>query len=95
MLELSRRGIRPGSDFSVVGYDDVIEAALWNPPLTTVSVQRHAMGVAAAQLLTELIEAQSLSPRRVIFEPSLTVRASCGPPRDGSAPQALARAASS
>jgi LacI family transcriptional regulator len=80
MLELSRRGLRPGPDFSIVGYDDVIEASLWNPPLTTVSVQRHAMGVAAAQLLTELIETQSLAPRRVIFEPSLTVRGSSGPP---------------
>ncbi len=93
MLELSRRGIRPGPDFGVVGYDDVIEAALWNPPLTTISVQRHAMGIAAAQLLTELIEAQSLSPRRVIFEPSLTIRASSGVLRSGSAPQAaIARA---
>ncbi len=95
MLELSRRGIRPGTDFSVVGYDDVIEAALWNPQLTTVSVQRHAMGIAAAQLLTELIETKSLSPRRVIFEPSLTVRASSGPPRTGATPQALIRAVTS
>lgn len=80
MLELSRRGIRPGVDFSVVGYDDVIEAALWNPPLTTISVQRHEMGVAAARLLTELIEIKSTSPRRILFEPSLMVRSSSGPP---------------
>ena len=80
MLELSRRGIAVGRDFSVVGFDDVIEAALWNPPLTSVSVQRHTMGVTAARLLTELIETESLSPRRVIFEPSLVVRASSGPP---------------
>jgi LacI family transcriptional regulator len=79
MLELSRRGIAVGHDFSVVGFDDVIEAALWNPPLTTIAVQRHTMGVTAANLLMELIETESLSPRRVIFEPSLVIRASSGP----------------
>jgi LacI family transcriptional regulator len=80
MLELSRQGMTPGRDFSVVGFDDVIEAGLWQPPLTTVAVQRHAMGVAAAHLLAELIETGSLLPRRIVFEPSLTVRSSCGPP---------------
>jgi LacI family transcriptional regulator len=81
MLELTRRGLRPGRDFAVVGYDDVIEAALWQPPLTTVAVPRQAMGIAAARLLAELIEVgPAAPPRRIIFEPTLMVRASCGSP---------------
>jgi len=64
MLELSRRGLRPGADISVVGHDDVIEAALWHPPLTTVAVQRHAMGVAAASLLTDLRKSDDLGAAR-------------------------------
>jgi LacI family transcriptional regulator len=81
MLELTRRGLRAGHDFALVGYDDVIEAALWQPPLTTMAVPRQAMGVAAARLLAELIELRAAAPpRRVIFEPTLMVRASCGAP---------------
>jgi LacI family transcriptional regulator len=92
LLELSRRGLVAGRDFAVVGHDDVIEAALWNPPLTTVTVQRDAMGVAAANLLNDPIEAGSILPRRVIFEPTLTIRGTCGARAMPAAPRAPERA---
>lgn len=93
LMELSRRGLKAGADFSVVGYDDVIEAALWHPALTTVSVPRQAIGVAAAQLLAEHVEKPSLRPRSVIFEPQLIVRESSCPPsaRQSSAEASRAR----
>ena len=97
LMELSRRGLRAGTDFSVVGYDDVIEASLWHPALTTVFVPRQAIGVAAAELLAEHVENPSLHPRKVIFEPKLIVRASSCPPsmRDSSAEGLQARGAGS
>jgi LacI family transcriptional regulator len=78
MLELMRRGIRPGRDFAVTGFDDVAEAALWMPPLTTVGVDRNAIGEAAARLLLERIDNRDTSPRRKIVEPKLIIRESCG-----------------
>ena len=41
---LSTRGIRPGLDVAVVGFDDIDEAEHNAPPLTTVSADTRAMG---------------------------------------------------
>jgi LacI family transcriptional regulator len=78
MLGLMRRGIRPGQDFAVTGFDDVSEAALWMPPLTTVGVDRHAIGEVAATLLLERIAHPDAPARRKIVAPKLIVRESCG-----------------
>lgn len=79
MLGLQARGRRPGLDFAVVGFDDVAEAALWQPALTTVAAAPRHIGAAAAGLLLDRIAAPSAPPRRVILRPLLVVRASCGP----------------
>ena len=52
---LRTRRQEPGVDFSVVGYDDVIEARTAVPSLTTVSVNPQRMGQQAAQLLLRQI----------------------------------------
>ena len=43
LSELDRLGLRAGRDLSVVGYDDIAEAARANPPLTTMAInpKRH------------------------------------------------------
>jgi LacI family transcriptional regulator len=78
MLGLMRRGLRPGDKFGVTGFDDVSEAGLWMPPLTTVGVDRHAIGEAAATLLLERIANIDAPARRKIVEPKLIIRESCG-----------------
>lgn len=79
MLGLRQRGIEPGRDFAVVGYDDLAEAALWTPALTTVRIDTAALGTAAAELLLTRIEAPDGPARRVITEAELVVRASSCP----------------
>ena len=37
MLGLNSRGIRPGGDFAVTGFDDISEASVAVPPLTTLT----------------------------------------------------------
>ncbi len=44
MHGLQRVGLTPGEDISVIGCDDVSDAALWVPPLTTINNQHIEMG---------------------------------------------------
>ena len=81
MLGLRQLGQEPGRDFAVVGCDDLVEAELWTPALTTIAVDTIGMGEAAARLLVERSADFSLPRRQVILEPKLVVRASSGPLR--------------
>jgi LacI family transcriptional regulator len=79
MLGLFDRGLRPGPDFAVVGTDDVAEAALWRPALTTVAVRPEALGEAAARRLLERLAGAPVAAGRSLLEPRLVVRDSSGP----------------
>ena len=78
MLGLRTASCVPGRDFAVVGFDDIDEAALWRPALTTVSIAPRQIGVEAARLLLERIADPDGEPQRVILPPELMVRESCG-----------------
>jgi LacI family transcriptional regulator len=78
MLGLSAHGLEAGKDFAVVGFDDVLEASLWEPSLTTVQVQQDNIGQAAAELLLSRMAQPSRVPTRIVSEPSLVIRKTCG-----------------
>lgn len=75
---LAALGRKVGADFAVVGFDDIAEAALWSPPLTTIAITPRKIGEEAAHLLIRRIADPSGHPERVIFAPRLVVRESCG-----------------
>lgn len=79
MLGLRQLGVEPGRECSVIGFDDVNEAALWLPPLTTVAVDVDAIGRTAGRLVQARIADPGRPVERVALEPRLIVRASCGP----------------
>jgi LacI family transcriptional regulator len=79
MHGLQRLGLQPGADVSVVGCDDVSDAALWVPPLTTVHNQHIEMGRLAAEMMMRRISDPGLPPRRITLEPRLIVRETSGP----------------
>ena len=54
-LGLIRIGLAPGKDMSVVGFDDVEDAAVATPPLTTMSVQPHLLGRKLGKALLDRI----------------------------------------
>jgi LacI family transcriptional regulator len=83
MLGLQAAGLVPGEDFSVVGFDDIEEAALWRPALTTVAIAPRQIGAVAANLLLERIADPDGSPRQAILPPALVVRDSSARPREG------------
>lgn len=78
MLGLEARGLRAGRDIAVTGFDDVPEAALSRPALTTVSTSPHQIGQEAARLLLRRIADPKGAPERVILPSRLVVRESCG-----------------
>ncbi|WP_114238735.1 LacI family DNA-binding transcriptional regulator [Dyella sp. C9] len=80
MLALNQRGLQPGRDVAITGFDDVAEAAMSTPTLTTLSTAPRARGRQAAELiLARLREPQSES-RAVIAPVELVVRESSCPP---------------
>lgn len=76
MLGLRSLGVEPGVDCSVIGVDDVTEAALWQPGLTTISVRRENIGRAAGQLLIARLSDQTRPFERITIKPELVVRSS-------------------
>jgi len=76
MLGLHQLGLEPGRDCSVVGVDDVAEAAFWYPALTTVATDREKMGQEAARLLISRIAALDRPVERIVLKPVLTIRQS-------------------
>jgi LacI family transcriptional regulator len=79
MHGLQRAGLTPGLDMSVVGCDDVGDAALWVPPLTTIHNQHIEMGRLAAEMIMRRINDPDHPPRRITLEPRLVVRESTAP----------------
>ncbi len=55
MLGLVRRGRRPGTDFALTGFDDIPEAAVSMPPLTTLGADPRARGRQAAAMVLERV----------------------------------------
>ncbi len=77
---LRARRLEPGSEFSVVGFDDVIEARTAVPALTTVAINPQRMGQQAAQLLFKQINAGRAEPEVVRTAARLVVRDSTAAP---------------
>lgn len=84
LRSLSEVGRSVPDDISVVGFDDIPEAAYLIPPLTTVRQDFDAVGRRAIQILRSALDdndvADGAVPERLI-EPELVVRASTGSPR--------------
>ena len=75
---LLARGLTPGRDVAVVGFDDIAEASDNWPPLTTVSGDTRGLGERCAQSLVALINREDAAGLSFIGETRLIVRDSCG-----------------
>ena len=80
---LAEAGVRVPDDVSVVGFDDVPEAAYYSPPLTTVAQDFTEVGRRGIGILLDLLdsgEPAAESAAREVVPARMVVRASCGPP---------------
>ncbi len=74
------RGLRIPADFSVVGFDDIPQAAAARPALTTVRQPLSEMGAAAARLLLEIMADARHPSERIRLATELIIRESCDHP---------------
>ncbi len=78
---LRRAGRSVPGDITVLGFDDVQEASWTDPPLTTVRVPTHDVGVACAQMLLEKLKQSGAPQPPIVLGAQLIERGSWGPPR--------------
>ena len=76
MLALQSRNLTPGKDFAIVGFDDIADAALVRPALTTVSITPKEIGAAAIDLLMQRMTNPGHPPEMKIIPPRLVIRQS-------------------
>jgi DNA-binding LacI/PurR family transcriptional regulator len=75
-------GLRVPQDVSVVGFDDIKEAAFQTPSLTTIRQPLHQMGALAVRsLLQQLRPTNNREHPQIAVAPELIVRESTGPAR--------------
>jgi LacI family transcriptional regulator len=74
LAALGERGLRAGKDFALVGFDNVLDAAHSNPPLTTIDVRPSELGEHAAAALLARLGDGDLKRQLYLAEPRLVVR---------------------
>lgn len=80
MLGLAAHGRRPGHDFAVTGFDDIPEAAVSMPPLTTLATDPRARGRQAAERILARVHNPDADATRSVAPVRLVVRDSTCPP---------------
>jgi len=76
---LSDAGRRIPDDVAIVGFDDVVDAAEYRPPLTTMRQDFDALGAQALTALLAMVE-EDAPPAAITVAAELVVRESSGPP---------------
>lgn len=80
MIEVAESlGLRVPDDISVIGFDNVPEAALFRIPLTTMAQPLQEMGARAMDMLCDLLAGNDVV-KNVTMPTTLVERASCAPP---------------
>jgi LacI family transcriptional regulator len=77
MEAIREYGLRIPNNVSVVGFDDIPQAAHVHPPLTTVRQPLEEMGRTATRMLLEHIKDPQRPAKRVELPTELVLRQSC------------------
>ncbi|MBQ9349965.1 MULTISPECIES: LacI family DNA-binding transcriptional regulator [Phyllobacterium] len=82
MNGIARAGLVPGVDISVTGYDDLEEAAIATPALTTVWNGQREVGQRAARALLDQLNGADTHARQELIKPELRIRQSTSKPKE-------------
>ncbi|QJD85353.1 EAL domain-containing protein [Cohnella herbarum] len=74
---LQTRGYSVPGDYAVIGFDDIHQAAVNYPSLTTVRQPFEAMGREAVRRVFELLDGKRLNETEVLIPAQFIVRSSC------------------
>ena len=77
-LALQREGLVPGKDVSVIGFDNIQDAAVATPPLTTMGVSPHQLGRKLAQVLLDRIRSPDMPVTTTEVSADLVARGTTG-----------------
>lgn len=66
---ISRLGMTPGKEISIIGFDGIEEAAIANPPLTTMAVSPYQLGQKLAQIAIKRLQ-DGTAPTTVSLVPA-------------------------
>ena len=75
---LKEKGLKIPEDISVIGFDDLPFSSFIDPPLTSVMQRKYQMGRKAAEILMRIVRKEVAHPQRILLEPELVIRQSCG-----------------
>lgn len=78
-LSLVRQGLVPGKELSVIGFDDISDAAVATPPLTTMAISPSQLGHQLARLLLDRINTPDMPLVNLTVPAQLVVRGTTGP----------------
>lgn len=81
MNGIARAGLVPGEDISVTGYDDLEEAAIATPALTTVWNGQREVGRQAARALLDQLNGVEAHSNQPLIKPELHIRQSTSKPQ--------------
>lgn len=78
MRALEEAGRRIPQDVAIIGFDNRLEGAAYDPPLSSIHVPLFTMGQRGVELLLQHIEGKSELPARTKIPARLIIRESCG-----------------
>ncbi|WP_170551874.1 substrate-binding domain-containing protein [Ruegeria atlantica] len=79
---LIRSNLKPGHDFSVVGFDDIEDAAVSTPGLSTMAINPKKLGTRLAEILLDRMRTPELPVRQFEHSATLVARGTSGPVPD-------------
>jgi len=82
MDAVRERGMHVPEDISILGFDDIPQASLMRPALTTVRQPLEQMGRVATQMLLDIIADPDHIPNRIELPTELILRDSTATPKD-------------
>ena len=76
MKALKERGYKVPDDVAVIGFDNITESKIIDPPLTTMDVPRISIGETAAALLLSQIRSEEIYTEKIEISTAMELRGS-------------------
>ena len=77
---ITRLGMTPGREISVTGFDDIADASIAEPPLTTMAVSPYNLGRKLAKVALDRITDPDQPKSATLVPAELVIRSTTGAP---------------
>lgn len=82
IVAIRLHGLSIPDDISIVGFDDIAGAEHTIPPLTTIRVDKHQMGLLVVERMISRLTRYYLPPQEIQLTSKLVIRKSCKAPKN-------------